>query len=617
MPVKRNHIAGWVLTIVLMAATGHVQAQDDSARKNRLDSLLLKQKGVLGTLAQSLRTGDNGEEKKDLQRSDLPFQKYRNRIIRHIIVQPLEFGILIGDTTKRFNNGLTHLANSVHKTTRNFVLRNQLFFHENDRVSPYLLGNNERYLRDLPFLQEAHIMVKPVKESPDSVDVFVYTKDVLSVGGSADIHDSQSGRLEIREDNFGGWGDRLALQGLFDQERNQHFGFGAEYIKRNILGTFIDGSGGYLNFSPAFSSRRSEESLGYLRLVKPLVNPYMHWTYAISAETHATTNMFSTDSIYHNTLRYKYRVYDAWAGLNLSTRHIGASNEFEKLRFLVSARLLDQKFLMKPEAYQAHYNYAYADLRAFLGALSIFRLNFYKTSYIYGFGRKEDLPEGLEASLTTGFTIKEGRKRPYLALFFEKYHLTRKESYIDYALSMGSSMYDRKAEDASLLATMDYFGKLHQMSSRWKQRFFLNASYARQFHPLLDEPLYLESSYGLSDFHNNLRGGIMRATVKGESVFFSPWNLFFFKFAPFVFGSATAFQYPYETGYNTKRIYGSVGGGMRTRNESLVFGTIELRGSWFPKKDAFNNNYLIQLNTNLRFKFNQQFIRRPEFVQMN
>lgn len=616
MLLKWKYIAGFVLTGFFIATTTFVHAQNDTIKQNKLDSLLLKQKGVWGTLAQTLMA-DTGEEKKDLQRSDLPFQKYRNRIIRNITVQPLEFGILIGDTTKRFNNSLTHLANNVHYTTRNFVLRNQLFFHENDHLSPFLLGNNERYLRDLPFLQEAHIKVIPVNGTKDSVDVVVYTKDVLSIGGSADIHDSQSGRIELREDNFLGWGDKLAVQSLFDNNRSQHFGFGAEYIKRNILGSFIDASGGYLNFSPAFSSRRSEETLSYLRFVKPLVNPYMHWTYAVSAEMHSTSNMFNSDSIYHNALKYKYRVYDAWAGLNLSTNHIGETNEFERLRFLVSARVLDQKFYSKPEEYMNHYNYSYANLTAFLSAISIFKLNFYKTSYIYGFGRKEDLPEGLEASFTTGLTIKESRKRPYMALSFKQYHLMKKEKYIDYSLALATSVYNKKLEDASLLATMEYFGRLHHMTTRWKQRFFLNASFARQFNLLLNEPLFLESTYGLSDFKNNLIGGVMRATVKGESVFFSPWNLFFFKFAPFVFSSATAFQYPYETTSNTTRLYTAVGGGIRTRNESLVFGTIELRGSWFPKKDAFNNNFLIQLNTNLRFKFIQQFIHRPEFVQMN
>jgi hypothetical protein len=617
MLLNLRHISGCVLTGLFCVVAITVQAQSDTAKKNKIDSLLSNQKGVLGTLAQALIADTTSENEQDLQRADLSFQKFRNRVIRSITVNPIEFGVLIGDTAKRFSNGLTQLANQIHYDTRNFVLKNHLFFHENERLSPYLLGNNERYLRDLPFLQEAHIEVKNVKGSPDSVDVIVYTKDVLSIGGSLALRNSESGRIEVREDNFMGWGDRLEFQTLYDKTRHDNFGFGAEYIKRNILGTFIEGSGGYINFHPAFNSGRNEETIGYIRMIKPLVNPYMRFTYAVSAEVHSTANMFNSDSVYHQNLKYKYRTYDAWAGWNISAKNIGRANEFERLRFLVSVRAMDQKFYNKPLEYRSHYYYPYANITALLASISVFKLNFYKTQYIYGFGRKEDIPEGLEASFTTGYTKKEGRERPYLGLSFERYYLTKKKGYLDYSLSLGASVYKQKLEDINLLANIDYFSRLHKLGQRWKQRSFINASFGRQFRSLLDEPLLMESEYGLREFENNFQGGYMRATVKGESVFFSPWNFLFFKFAPFVFSSVTVFQFPTEIKHNNSRLYTAIGGGIRTRNESLIFGTIELRGAYFPKKDAFNNNFLIQINTNLRFKYNQEFIRRPEFIRVN
>ncbi|HEU4632463.1 MAG TPA: hypothetical protein VFS22_00670, partial [Flavisolibacter sp.] len=575
------------------------------------------QKGVLGTLAQALIADTSEENDKDLQRADLPFQKYRNRVIRSITINPLQFGVRLSDTAEHASNALTRLANQVHYDTRNFVLRNYLFFQENDRLSPYLLGNNERYLRDLPFLQEANIKVKPVKGSPDSVDVMVYTKDVLSIGGSLSLRNSESGRIEIKEDNFMGWGDRLQLQTLYDKTRQDKFGFGAEYIKRNILGSYIDGSGGYINFHPAFNSGRAEETVGYIRFEKPLVNPYMRFTYAASAEVHATANMFNLDSVYHNDLKYKYRVYDAWAGWNINIGKKRSVNEFERLRFLVGVRALHQKFLVKPLQYKDRYYYPYANLSALLTSVSVFKLNFYKTQYIYGFGRKEDIPEGLEASFTTGWTKKEGRRRPYFGFSFDQYFLTKSKRYIDYSFSAGAFLFQKKLEDVNLLATIDYFSRLRQLGTRWKQRSFLSFNVGRQFSSLLDEPLLMESNYGLEHFKNNFLGGYTRATMKGESVFFSPWSVLFFKFAPFVFSSATLFQYHSEVRPHNTRLYTALGGGIRTRNESLIFGTIELRGAYFPRKDAFNNSFIIQLNTNLRFKYNQEFIRRPDFVRVN
>jgi hypothetical protein len=614
MLLKWIYIGSCVLTGILMAGSAEAQGQRET--ENTLDSLRSK-KGVLGAIAQTLITDTTKEDNKILERADLPFQKYNNKIIRNITIEPIDFGIMIGDTSKRFNNTLTDIANFVHCNTRGWVVRNHLFFKENEALSPFLLGNNERYLRDLPFLQEAHIKVKPIKGNPDSVDVIVYTKDVLSIGGALSVKNSQSGRVEAKEDNFMGWGDKMEVETLYDRARNNQFGFGAEYVKRNIIGSFIDGSAGYLNFSPAFSTQKAEEQLGYLKLEKQLVNPYMRWTYSASAAWHSTTNMFNADSLYHNNLKYSYRVYDAWAGWNLSSNNIGSANEFERMRFLVSARFFDQHFTEKPLEYKDQYYYAYANSRALLASFSMFKLNYYKTQYIYGFGRKEDVPEGLEASITGGMTIKEGRNRPYLGLSFDRYYLTRKDGHMSYSLAVGSSFYKSSLEDINLIANINYFTRLRELGTKWKQRWFFNASFGRLFNGLLDEPLLMESKYGFDNFQNNFLGGFMRSTVKGESVFFSPWNLFFFKFAPFVFSSATVFQFPSEISNCNTRFYSALGGGIRTRNESLIFGTMELRASYFPKKDAFNNTYQIQLNTNVRFKYKQNFIRRPDFVQVN
>lgn len=601
--------------IVMLLLPGFsLHAQADSIKENRLDSLLMNRKGLLGQLAQSILVGQKDE--KGLQRADIPFLKYEDRIIRKIFVSPLDFGVSITDTTKRLSNKLIRLANNLHYQTRPFVIHNYLFFKEGDRLSPYLLGNNERYLRDLPFLQEASILVMPLKTSSDSVDVFVLTKDILSISAGLAMPNEKSALTELKEDNFFGWGDRLKVQTLFDKSRRLPFGYGLEYIKRNIGGSFIDASAGYLNFNSAFNSGRREEAMTFFRLIRPLTDPYMLWTYALTAEFHSTDNMYISDSVYKQNFKYKYRIYDAWAGWNLSSKNIGSPNENNRLRYLLGLRVFDKKFLTTPVLYDSLYNYNFTNLSAVLGSVSVFKQNFFKTQYIYGFGRKEDLPQGVEASLTAGYTKKEARKRPYAGLNFAINYVTPNEDYFNYSVAAGASFFDKKPQDINFLANIDFFSRLHLWGKKWKHRAFLNASFGRQYNHSLDEPLVLESSYGLQNFRNNYRGGEMRASVKAESVFFSPWTFLFFKFAPFVFGSATVFRLNTESP-SKEQLFPAFGGGLRTRNESLVFGTIELRAIYFPQKDIFNNGYLIQLNTNIRFKYNQNFIRRPEFVKIN
>ena len=147
-------------------------------------------------------------------------------------------------------------------------------------------------------------LYNPLEGSVDSVDIFILTKDVLSIGQAVDVHTEKSAELRLKEDNLFGWGDRIQFQTLYDYDRRTPFGYGGDYIKRNIAGSFVDGSVGFLNFKNTFNGR-PEENMAYLTFIRPLVNPAMLWTYALNLETHSTENMYATDSFYQSALKYK------------------------------------------------------------------------------------------------------------------------------------------------------------------------------------------------------------------------------------------------------------------------------------------------------------------------
>ena len=123
---------------------------------------------------------------------------------------------------------------------------------------------------------------------------------------------------------------------------------------------------------------------------------------------------------------------------------------------------------------------------------------------------------------------------------------------------------------------------------------------------------FLESQNGLSDYHNEYLPGHLRMVLKMESVFFSPLSVAFFRFAPFVFGNLALFKTAL-----TQSTVPMLGAGLRCRNESLVLGTMELRGTYFLKQDLTGTSYSIGVRSNLRYRYNQNFIKKPGFVQVN
>jgi hypothetical protein len=317
-----------------------------------------------------------------------------------------------------------------------------------------------------------------------------------------------------------------------------------------------------------------------------------------------------------NDFKYKYKLADTWGAWNIDADRVRGNNEKERIRRLVGLRFIQKDFSEKPLKFDTRYNFMYADLKAMLGSFSIFKQNFYNTQFIYGFGRNEDVPEGGEASITTGWTSINDRKRPYTALSLQRYYFTPSEHYFNYTVRIGTYFFNKQFEDVDALASVDYFSRLHQLSTRWKQRMFITLGATKQINSLLSEPLLLDSPYGLREFRNGKEGGNYRITLRSESVFFSPWSVLLFRFAPFAFANAAYINLSTDRVHDPK-VYTSVGGGLRTRNETLIFGTIEFKGIFYPRKNFYNESWRLELNTNIRFKYNRDFIRRPEFIRLN
>lgn len=602
-----------VLFFLVIMIVPDLSAQKDSTR-HVIDSFLLKRKGLIGKLSQSIIA--NQPISTDIPiRTDILLEKYKGKIIRNIFIKRIGFGIPITDTNKHLQNWLTNVANDLHSMTKEQVIRNNLFFKKGDKLVPLKLADNEKHLRDLNYLRDVSINV--INAGKDSVDILVLTKDVLSLGAGFHLDNETTAGLDLSEDNFGGWGHALSLQTLYDKPRRPNFAYNAVYTGRNIGGSFIDWNVGYYSFNSTINTGSREEESAFTGFVRPLVSSYTKFTYGGQLATHKTIDAYSTDTLYTSRHMYNFYNYDAWIGWNTETFRKWIGNKDDRLRTLIGLRYVQQSFSQRPTFYKNRYYYLYADWKAALASITIFRQDFYKTKFVYGFGINEDIPEGLDFSLTGGWSIKSGERRPYIGLDLQRYYFTSGEDYFKYTLKADGYFFNKKPEDMNLLFDIDYISRLMSLGSKWKQRDFVNFSFTRQVNRVLNEPLFLESDYGLPEWSTDTTIlGNTRMTLKAESVFFTPWNIAYFHFAPFVFGNFCMFN-PDDRKFYEDNVYKSIGLGLRTRNESLIFNTIELRAYYFPQKDFHNKSWLFQLNINVRFKYNQQFIKKPDIVSVN
>ncbi len=575
---------------------------------------LLKKKGLLGKLGKSITT--NSEPTEPVKTVDL-FKQYQGKIIRSVTVSAVGFNNQLNDHTPLKNSFVVKVTDALHSNSTRRVIEKNLFFKKGQPLYPLVIADNERFLREQPFLRDALITVFYSPYSNDSVDIVVLTRDVFSIGGRGGASGIDKFDAELSEENIGGSGDRFALYGLYDKERTPGYGWGAEYVKRNIKGSFINWSNGILTFDRAFNSGRMEERTIYSKLDKPMASRYTAVTGAAEVALNSTTNAYIGDSLYNDEFKYSFFNVDFWVGYNIGYKGGRTKDSENRLRHFVAARGFYNIFQKVPDKYVNQYNFRYADIKGGLLSYSLYRQNFYRTNFIYGFGRNEDVPEGVNASVITGYTNKQGYKRPYLGLELEASKFRKNGSYNSFTFKSGAYRLQNEFQDIDFLIGMDRFTKLNTLNKNWFNRNFMSVYYTRQINPFLNEPLFIQSEYGLPYVRNGLVEGETRTTFKMESVFYNLKKIAGFRFAPFVFTDFCLIQFQDEK-FRQSKGYPAFGGGVRTRNENLVFGTIELRGYVFPRIPDPNMEYWkVEVSTKLRFKFNSNFIKRPEFISPN
>ena len=541
-------------------------------------------------------------------RSEDAFMPFEGKIIRKIEIRHIGFDKTVYDTTRNIKNTITRISKALHSNSREWLIRDHLFIRENRALNPYRLADNERYLRDLDFILDSKIYVVPLR-GKDSVDIVVLTRDVFSIGGSFNPSSPTKTRFKLYDVNLGGWGQRVQFNGLIEDGRQPAFIYEALYRKNSIGGSFVNGTIGYTQLNTGSSYGEEEEKAYYIRLDRPLVSPYTTFAGGLEISRNWSENFFNrADSLF---LNYRYLVNDFWIGYNIGAKQAVGNRS----RHFVAIRAFDQKFARRPSQFNEQQSPTYNDRTFVLGGVTFFRQNFYTASYIYGFGRTEDVPYGYSMSGYLGWSRELDRKRPYMGFEFEKAIVTPKNEFYNLAVRTGVYHNNGKLEDGVMLFSGSMTSRLIPYGELLIRQSF-SADYTRVFRQQTQLPLDINNEFGLRYFVADSLLGTKRFHLNTETLVFTPISLAGFRFAPFGFGEMAMISDDSKSIFADKPYFG-FGGGVRTRNENLVFGTIELRFVYFPRVVENINAFAIRLSSNLRVKYSAGFVKPPGFVRFN
>ena len=541
---------------------------------------------------------------------------YAGKRINSITIEQLNFSTSIDSKESNLKSFFSKLGNQLHSNSNTRAIRENLFFSEWSIFDPSIIAYNEKWLRDLSYIQDAKIIAMITPYDTNQVDLIVVTKDLFNYGGEVLMNKSNAYSAKINNVNLLGTGNSVQLIQNFDIERTPKSGWGYDVGLSNLLGSFISINAGMNQYGNNLANNVLSARKNYISVQRPILHPNSKWLGGMEYLETVNENVFPRkwDTLFDQQLNYNLKHIDFWVGYQLTKpkKRIN-TNEY---RQFIQYRHLENNFKERPIDYLMQLDRNYQNLIADFISFTLVRQSVYRTRYLYGLGRYEDLPIGQSFTWTTGRSKIEKDRSTYLGFKFEQHKLSKNENYNHIIVNIASSYTNESLQDIRFLSSLEQFGKLKYLNNGYGYRQILNLSYTQTLNNKYNEALRINSIYGIPQLNKEQIKGSARISGNWETVLYNNRPIFGFKSAPFVFANTTYIRTmgdPILKG----DIYTALGSGIRVRNENLMFGTIELKGFYFPRTNQQLSPWNFSLITNLRYKYNSNIVEKPNYVEIN
>jgi hypothetical protein len=524
-------------------------------------------------------------------RSEVPYVKYKGKIIRHIRVKTFDpFGPTIADTCGQASTWLGKSGNKTHLTTRNFVIRKNLFFKQGQPVDPILLADNERFLREMPAIDDVNIILSPADPAGDSVDITVITKDVFSIGFNFLEVTPGKSVFQLYDGNFLGLGDRLVNEFSIDKHRGPYFREeGINYYLTNISGTFIDGIASY------YHDDAGNQRVGF-QLRRSFFSNRTRWAgsglYQYSRYKDEVNDYLKITSYYYDA--------NLWIG-----RAFFLKNEKEPVRLIISEAAYNRHYYSRPYI-SADSNKRYYNFFQLFSGFSISKNNYYLTDFVFELGKREHIPYGHLFQLTFGPEFSDYSVRFYSGIEVAMGDFIKKFGYLSGEFSFSGFFRGNSYEDAILKIQTRYMTYLFfTPSRRYKFRIYVITEYRTGFNFRLNNRDYTNINQYLqlnkTTDENSLRGlGSLAANL--SAVVYTPWFFYGFKFALLeqIQGGFVAKK---NTALFATAFYPGIRTGLIIKNDNLIFPALVISLFYYPNTPSGGSmlQFLMNISTGIQF----------------
>jgi hypothetical protein len=505
------------------------------------------------------------------------FEPYRGKMIRNIEIRVIKpYGVSIEKPDADHFNRFQKFANGIQVKTKDWVVQNDLLFHEGDYIDPVLFADTEKNLWERETFKDLKIFLVPVDGSDNLVDVVIMVQDKWSWGLQTSLEYSRVA-VGIQFKNFLGLPQSISNYVSFNYRKDNFYSVYGNYLYENIRKSHIDArvSYNYDNFSKG----------GKINIRRDFFSANAKWAghiqSALYRESAAMPNAFG-DAIPTNVF---YNWQDVW--LATSMRLPGKIGEQrELLRMIISGRMNNYNYLSRPFKRSADGAQVFLNRTYFLGSIGFANWDYYVEYSVYYLGQAEYFSKGLNGALILGFdNDEELQKRFYSGLQLDYGKYFNHFGYMDTRVSYGGFTKRNSYQQILFRFSNNFFSSPVKLGRRFVMRQFVSTTINLGFNRPLGKEIVMNNANGVRGIFINYVRGMRSYVFNFETDVYPTFKILGFYSSAFAFADIALVQQNSLSGYTLTQGYGA---GLRLRNLAMGIGYFEITFAYYPNLNIPN-----------------------------
>lgn len=501
-----------------------------------------------------------------------PYHLTEGKIVRniHIITQD-PFGYYIQDTSIVPSSFLVKTGNKLHIKTRTKIIEDQLLFKKNEPFDSLLVMESERLIRSQKYVRDLMFYTLATSNKGDSVDVYIRVYDSWSLL-PAYKRTTSTINTGISDINFFGLGHHIQAERQLERPTGNHVSQ-LSYSVPNIGNSYI---GSKIQYS--FSDQN--DLVKSIEFARHFHSPVVKWAGGMYLGQILTTQNF----IRNDTTRYlssKTNVQDYWAARAWQL-YKGNSVEARSTNLILSGRALRTRYPGRPP--DAEQENLFINDNLYFAGIGITSRKYVQDTYIFDYGKVEDIPVGRAYGLTMGIDARQ-TNRWYLGLktawgnYFPFGYLS---THLEYGTFIRSTGFQQEV----FTGRINYYTNLINLGN-WKIRQFVKPTLILGKNRLPSDNLTF--SEGMKGFEGLIYPATHMMVLNLQTQSYAPWNFIGFRFGPYLF-STIGMLGNKSTAFTFSRVYSMVGLGILIKNDYLMFSTFQISLSYYPSIPGTGSN---------------------------